>query len=414
MEKLTIKEAANYLKMSLSGINSAIYKRKQLSVIKHNRNVFICKTELDGFKEQMKNNFKSRRARGEIDYEPIRVKILEMFKDNISFKEISKALNIPYVSVKREISKADSSITFDRYDYKFTEIEKINLRKARDYYYENNNNSLEMVSKEFNISVSVFRTYLKRTDGAIKSRSSIRSFVRSPNFFDNIDCELKAYLLGFIAADGHIENESKGSSCCLKVSVSIKDYHILKLFNNALCEGKGSIRVPISKLNKMVEFSVRSNEIGKTLQELGFNNRKTYNWVKLPNIDNSYMPHFIRGYFDGDGSIMIDPSVSNSRLSGVNRKAAFICFNKTILEQIVNLIKFNSFNLRETVESKSSFVTSNTPSWILEVSNLEELNKLHKYLYTNANYYFKRKKDKFDLAILNSEQIEAALQGNLY
>lgn len=85
-------------------------------------------------------------------------------------------------------------------------------------------------------------------------------------FFDNIDCEEKAYLLGLILSDGHV---SKNGS--LIFSFQKQDKDILEKMIKAL-----ESDYPIREDKKYVHLTVSSKKLCDRLVELGFNHRKIY------------------------------------------------------------------------------------------------------------------------------------------
>jgi len=124
------------------------------------------------------------------------------------------------------------------------------------------------------------------------------------NFFKSIDTEEKAYLLGWVASDGHIGKRG------FKISIGQKDIKILKQLKNIICP-----QVPIRKFtsdkSQMCSFEINSQEISIDLcRILSIKPGKKSNVINFPNIDEKFIWHFIRGYFDGDGSLN-DPDKSS-------------------------------------------------------------------------------------------------------
>lgn len=120
------------------------------------------------------------------------------------------------------------------------------------------------------------------------------------HFFDNIDSEESAYILGFILADGHVSKQGS-----LMISLNRNDVDILKKINDSL----GS-DYPITENNsgKYVSLVISSRYITNKLNEIGLAHDKTYSLdfnKVLSNIPSGLTMHFVRGMFDGDGSISI-------------------------------------------------------------------------------------------------------------
>jgi intein-encoded DNA endonuclease-like protein len=185
------------------------------------------------------------------------------------------------------------------------------------------------------------------------------------------------------------------------------------LYNYHLTNHKTAIRINDKNI---ASISITSKQIGKDLLKLGFDSNKTKTWKQIPKLPNELYRHFVRGYFDGDGSISLNTRKANNRLSGFNRRASFTCYNKNILEQISEIVDIEFIYRKH--EGGTTVIkgreTSFENCWLAEICSFENLKKLHNYLYKDAKYFYLRKKQKFDLAILNDKDCYATLQGNLY
>jgi len=335
------------------------------------------------------------------------------WENGMSQKQIAKEYKVAPETIKKYFELYDISVDWNAYHVRLTKEELDQYKKAKKYYLEGD--SMLSAREKAGVPASKalgFRNYLKQCGVKIKSLSEVASFVEDHYFFNNIDCELKAYLLGFFAADGHIEKRKDYDSYTLRVGVQINDCHILKLFNKAITNGRSAISVT---KKGHTSIAITSKQIGEDLLELGFDSNKTCTWKKLPLLQEDMYPHFIRGFFDGDGSIMLTSRRSGNRLAGFNRKFALVCFNKSILREIEGKIQV-PFNYR-TIGNKTSMIQGKLAqfktSWLAESFNLDDLNSIYRYLYSDATYYFLRKKYKFDLAIMNDKECYASLQGNL-
>ena len=128
-------------------------------------------------------------------------------------------------------------------------------------------------------------------------------------FFDNIDCEIKAYLLCYFIADGNMQLEAKkrngvvySYSYRFAVLNSIDDFEVSNWFKEFITPNK-----PIKRQNNQqgVKFrkpqnlvTWRSKHMFETLQSYGITPRKTYRpEFELPEnlIKSELFPHFIRG-----------------------------------------------------------------------------------------------------------------------
>lgn len=117
---------------------------------------------------------------------------------------------------------------------------------------------------------------------------------------DVIDSEVKAYILGFISADGCLSKLSGNRIPALVIKLAIKDSGFL--------DNLRGIISPESKLHysdndTMVWFSIADRLLSEQLQKHGIIVRKTYRPVVPLTVPPELISHWVRGYFDGDGSI---------------------------------------------------------------------------------------------------------------
>jgi DNA-binding transcriptional regulator WhiA len=157
------------------------------------------------------------------------------------------------------------------------------------------------LSNKFNMSRSGIENILKKK--GIQLRGS-RKFKFNTQYFRNIDCEEKAYWLGFISADGSISSNKKyGHRMSIELSV-VDEHHLEKLSSHINFPGKIRRRHKTS-FGKNKEFcclNVSSKTMVLDLIGLGVTPNKSLS-LSMPNIPIDLYKHFIRGVVDGDGSI---------------------------------------------------------------------------------------------------------------
>jgi intein/homing endonuclease len=105
----------------------------------------------------------------------------------------------------------------------------------------------------------------------------------------------------------------------------------------------------------------------------------------MPKISDNLLSHFIRGYFDGDGWIIVDK----------NKIPAFgiVSGSKEMIESINYFISKNS-NIKENK------IYNYTSYYNFSYKSYTDIIKISNFLYKQSNIYLIRKKDKFD-EILN-------------
>lgn len=207
-----------------------------------------------------------------------------------------------------------------------------------------------------------------------------RKYSLNEDYFKKIDSNNKAYILGFIYADGSVYNNY------LSVGLSAKDVEILNFIKSELNYG-GEIYNHHKKINdkKYKILSVSSKKIVNDLIKLGVIKNKTYLSKELPFYDKKYEGAFLRGFFDGDGSIY-----SNNNRGILEYTAAF-SGNLSVLNQVKTILSDSNISC-----SNIRHRHNNDESCMLEIRGNINIEKFYKLLYNNAEFYLKRKKERFD------------------
>lgn len=248
--------------------------------------------------------------------------------------------------------------------------------------------SLRQLEKDYGITRQSISGYLEGEGIKTTIGNHYRYFYHDFDFFEKIDTEEKAYWLGFMYADGYIVNyKSKGygeRSC--GITLSIKDENHLKKF-------KTSIKAtnPLNyykKKNTNSEFVRLLLKSEKTVLDLinkGCVPQKT-KILKFPSnetIPKNLLRHFIRGYFDGDGSIALTKDNRNYNLMyRIN-----IVGTKNFVENLLKEIGFGYI----TKEKRCKEI------YYYNCGAKRDFEKLYNFLYKDATLYMKRKKEKFDI-----------------
>jgi intein-encoded DNA endonuclease-like protein len=126
----------------------------------------------------------------------------------------------------------------------------------------------------------------------------------------------------------------------------------------------------------MGHLAIYSNELVEGIKSHGIHSRKTFT-ISKPNLDNDLMRHFIRGYFDGDGSFSFNSKTKKNTSQIVSASKEFQNF--IINELALNGIKINLYSGIK-----------------LQIQNKVENLKFYHYIYDNAKIYLNRKKEKYE------------------
>ncbi len=117
------------------------------------------------------------------------------------------------------------------------------------------------------------------------------------DMFKKIDSEEKAYLLGWIASDGSVSESGN-----ISIKIHNKDRKCLQILSEIV---SNELKIKEIKEIEQVSLDINSTEMAKdvcTLLQIDFG--KKSHIVRFPNLETDELKWaFLRGYFDGDGSI---------------------------------------------------------------------------------------------------------------
>lgn len=266
----------------------------------------------------------------------------------------------------------------------FKIINKKLEKEVCDYYLSHKRITTTEISKKFNISPNFIKIILMHNDIDFcfyRSHKPINNIKR--DFFTNIETEKQAYWLGFILADGYIDN--RGS---LGIELEEKDYNHLIKFKKDL-EIKNDIHV----YNKNSTFGKQTNcrvcvANYYVLYDLWYRwniDLNKSNTGKIPNLKNENLyRHLIRGYFDGNGSFTIKENKSTHEIVC---KEIGICGTKEILSFIENIsgFKWNWSKRRD----------NDTNNFQIAIGRRWDCYNFLEWLYKNSNICLDRKYENF-------------------
>lgn len=245
---------------------------------------------------------------------------------------------------------------------------------------------------------------LDRSQYSMKTTYTVDSL-----FFNDINTEEKAYILGFILADGHIDTDN----CRIKISLQDSDYKLLEKIRVAMNSNhpikRGIIKEnPYKKTDnkelKQCSISINGKQLITPLIEMGLTNKKTYTLDStiMKYIPNNLVRHFLRGYLDGDGNI-----TWGKKYSSGYKYIVQVCGNEDFLLNSYQKYFPSNCSLYKDKYSKQCY------TW--KIANKKEVMKFLNYIYGDCSIYLDRKYEiykyamwscKTELIAGNSEFIE--------
>ena len=225
-------------------------------------------------------------------------------------------------------------------------------------------NKISEISKKYKCYPQVIQNLLKKEIGYIPERVKTKNI----RYFQSIDSNLKAYFLGFIAADGAIvKNE-------LTISIHRKDIQILEKLKNEL-QSPNKI-ISLKKENTdMVRFSVGNKFLKMDLENIGITERKTFTLQDIiKNIPKNFRKSFILGYFDGDGSFTFKGRKGLMDIRGT----------QSLLRGFSEELKIPQENIKQY-----------DSTFCIRIWKQSEIKRVFELLYFNQSFFLHRKYSKF-------------------
>lgn len=183
---------------------------------------------------------------------------------------------------------------------------------VEEYLSCTDNPSLTKISSKYKIGRQTLSDRLKHLGYSVVNHQNKVKF--NENIFDVIDTEEKAYWLGFIFADGYIDSTpidpNKKSRYQFELSLNADDCGHLEKFNTFMQHTKNNVKISNVTCNgtvcKRCRWDITNKHLWEVLNSYGCTPRKSLT-LNFPNVfifaDKSLIRHFIRGYWDGDGSL---------------------------------------------------------------------------------------------------------------
>lgn len=305
--------------------------------------------------------------------------IVKSFQEGKTFKELQDKYNAHYFTIKKVLEEFN-----------------IDTNKKRRWTNKQKQDILRMYTKESMTIAEIKEVYTthRREIGRILKDFGIdtsyyqpRSVNRSINrdFFEVIDTEEKAYILGLLMADGCVRYRREGQ-CYL--TLELIDREIVERVQKELNSDSKIYeshrkRDYIENEKQTYTFSVTDNKICNDLAKYGIVPMKTKktDWL-TQDIPYNLRKHYLRGLFDGDGSI----GYYNNRwfITLINNHPEFLKDVGTWIDDLLGL--------------KCPKVSKTSTSYRIGYTG-KKAKELMKLLYQDNNIHIIRKQKLADQAI---------------
>ena len=226
--------------------------------------------------------------------------IVKSFQEGKTFKELQDKYNAHYFTIKKVLEESNVNTNNKR---RWTEQQKKDI--VRMYIEESK--TIDYIKKKYTTHAREISKIL-RENGIDTSYYQPRKINRNINkdYFETIDTEEKAYILGILMADGCVREKREGQ---LYLSLELIDREIIEFIKKELkLENKITVmnrkRDYIKNEKTTYTITVAEQKLCSDLSKYGIVPNKTVVTERLvQNIPFDLRKHYLRGLFDGDGSI---------------------------------------------------------------------------------------------------------------
>lgn len=270
-----------------------------------------------------------------------------------------------------------------RQEIKFTEEQLLDIKQS---YLAGE--STVKIGQRYGTSHQPILKALKRMNIERTPSKFNRKYSLNETYFDIIDNPNKAYILGLLYADGS-NNISKST---ISISLQEEDGYLLEAIRNEMQSDKPLEYLDYSNKHdygynykNQYRLLLFSSHMCHTLNNLGMMPNKSLK-LEVPNLRQDLYPHFIRGYFDGDGSLCVRHTAD-----GLFRSITTITSTEKFCRKIQSIIK-------ESIDIPCGNIydasCKNGITRVLTISGRIQNQKFHEWIYKDADLYLQRKREK--------------------
>lgn len=379
-----------------------ISKYKNVTDISANTSVPKTSIRRNVEKFGLKNLLEKKKKLRKPDYDKYPYKNKEWLKEKLiqhgTPNQIVRNENLPETSIRRYVEKFDLKYLIDSSRHKEPDEKKdIYLYKDEEWLLDKilKYKTVPAICKETGFAKTSIRRYIKKynLEVLLEECPTYRTMKLDENYFETIDTERKAYWLGMLMADGNVANYN--NRYCIRLTLKKEDYYILEELKKDLKSDTPIYRDPIYYRSTL---RVWSKKMFFDLEKHGIIPNKTGKESIPSTIPDELISHFIRGFFDGDGTIF--KRKNRKRHKGT---VGFCCQNKKMLLDMISIFERKCGVTMSCLPHKNNVYESKTES-------LSKCTSLVQFMYKDATIAllrkFKRAQEYYNLQCPSLKQFE--------
>ncbi|MGX6978952.1 hypothetical protein ACWN8V_06815 [Vagococcus elongatus] len=303
--------------------------------------------------------------------------ILKLNDEKYTNVDIANILNRSDTTIGRFLKKCGRTSAFS-----LTAKEK---DLVKTLYCEEYLNSVEIWERHFKERCNQKTIELTVKNGGYSRGQGRGNYNRNTvhDYFKEIDNSNKAYVLGYLTADGRVTGK------LLRLECAKKDEEIIDFIISEICPT--AVKKDYERRGHLYTVCyLGSIDIVNDLKQYNVVKGKQCANLEFPEIPKRFYPDFIRGYFDGDGTITGKvKSVDNCQ-----GYAAF-CVDEKFGVTLDKILK-NEYVLTKSANNLVDMSKYGSNILSLRISRIRDVLALYEYLYYSKDiFWLDRKFQKF-------------------
>lgn len=215
-------------------------------------------------------------------------------------------------------------------------------------------------------------SYLQNKSGLTSIRATKDPHRKQNYYFDKIDTPEKAYVLGFLLADGHINNKN-----IVTITVAMEDEEVIH-FISSVINGEINKKYKIDKKSRTFPNCSTKRSIKDILKFTGGRLKTERHY---PRVRKDLERYLLLGFFDADGCI------TWGRRKDRNRIWQKISFTSSY--SLLEGVQQHLFNMGITTKLRPK---RNENCYIIEFANKKDVVKFLDYIYPDDDFIILKRK----------------------
>ena len=247
---------------------------------------------------------------------------------------------------------------------------------------------INTLAKTYHFSSETISDVLRKHNIHIKTPEELNhKYTLNEHYFDLIDTQEKAYILGLLYADGNVSKNT------IQIRLQEQDKHILEDINVLLGSDRKLYFIDYHNkynnngYNRQDQYGLEivNKYMSTRLKKLGVVERKSL-ILEYPNwLPDELFGHFIRGYMDGDGTIY-------KTRNGVGFVGTYN-FCKLVKKKIFDILNIE-VGMHQDKRCENCYE--------LYIKNYNNSKTFLDYIYQDATIYLQRKYDIYNEKYINN------------